>query len=108
MFDIGFLELLLLSVIGLVVLGPERLPRAARTIGAYVAKARRTWTNVRMDIERELAAQDIKQHIQEPLDAMKEAVEDVNPAAEIDELRRNTEEAFREPAKEADEQSRSQ
>jgi sec-independent protein translocase protein TatB len=104
MFDIGFLELLLLSVIGLLVLGPERLPKAARTIGAYVAKARRTWTNVRMDIEREIAAQEIKKHVQEPIEALKKDL--ASPAEDLDEFRRSTEEAFREPAKAADEQSR--
>ena len=49
MFDIGFLELTLLFVIGLLVLGPERLPRVVRTLGGYLRKARQTWYSVRTE-----------------------------------------------------------
>ncbi len=96
MFDIGFLELLVLSVVGLLVLGPERLPRVARTLGAYVGKARRTWTHVRMEIEREIAADEIKRAVQEPVEELKSGLG--SPAADLDELRRSTERAFSEPA----------
>lgn len=54
MFDVGFSELVLLFVIGLLVLGPERLPRVARTIGAYLRKARNAWNQVKYDIDREI------------------------------------------------------
>jgi len=60
MFDFGFGELGLLAVVGLLVLGPERLPRVARTTGALLRKARQSWQGVRADIERELAAEDLK------------------------------------------------
>ena len=43
MFDVGFTEILLLSLVGLLVLGPERLPRVARTLGGLARKARSSW-----------------------------------------------------------------
>ena len=65
MFDIGFGELGLLAVVGLLVLGPERLPRVARTTGALLRKARQSWHSVRSEIERELAAEDLRQTIRD-------------------------------------------
>jgi len=78
MFDVGIAELSLLAVLGLLILGPERLPGVARTIGGYVRKARQAWNSVRTEIEAELAAEDVRKTIAEPLD-------------ELDELRRATE-----------------
>lgn len=65
MFDIGMGELGLIAVVGLLVLGPERLPRVARTAGALLRKARQSWQGVRADIERELAAEDLKRTMRE-------------------------------------------
>lgn len=63
MFDVGFSELVLVGLVALVVLGPERLPGAARTVGALLRRARTSWANVRAEVERELAAEDMKQSI---------------------------------------------
>ncbi len=63
MFDIGFSEIALIAVVALLVLGPERLPKVARTAGALVRRARSSWQNVRGEIERELAAEDMKKTI---------------------------------------------
>lgn len=60
MFDVGFWEIAIIAVIALMVLGPERLPRAARTAGLWVGKARRTLAEVKRDIDRELDAADLK------------------------------------------------
>lgn len=65
MFDVGFSEIALVAVVALLVLGPERLPRVARTAGALVRRARSSWQNVRTEIERELAAEDLKKSIDE-------------------------------------------
>ena len=54
MFDIGFLEIVIIASIALVVLGPERLPRAARTAGLWVGRARRMGADVKSDIAREI------------------------------------------------------
>lgn len=60
MFDIGFTELALVMLIGLLVLGPERLPRAARTLGMYVRKARNAWGSVKQSVEAELDAEELR------------------------------------------------
>ena len=65
MFDIGFLELILVSIVGLLVLGPERLPVAVRTVGKYVGKLRRSFNNVRAEIERELKNDEIRRQLED-------------------------------------------
>lgn len=61
MFDVGFTELVLLFVIGLLVLGPERLPKVASEIGRWVARARRTATQLRRQLEREIELAEVIQ-----------------------------------------------
>ena len=65
MFDVGFAELFLLALIGLIVLGPERLPAVARTLGGFMRKARASWSSLRDTIESELAEADIATPIKE-------------------------------------------
>ncbi|MEJ2059942.1 MAG: Sec-independent protein translocase protein TatB [Gammaproteobacteria bacterium] len=60
MFDIGFTELLLIMIVALIVVGPERLPGLARTIGLWVGKARSYINSVRDEVERELNADELK------------------------------------------------
>lgn len=59
MFDVGFQELVLLFIIGLLVLGPQRLPKVAAEIGKWVGRARRTATQLRRQLEREIELADI-------------------------------------------------
>lgn len=54
MFDIGFWELATIAIIGIVVVGPDRLPEVVRTIAIYLRKLRRAFHNVKSDIEHEL------------------------------------------------------
>jgi sec-independent protein translocase protein TatB len=61
MFDVGFWELGLIAVVALLVLGPERLPRAARTVGLWLGRARRVVMNVKTEIDREIKAEELKQ-----------------------------------------------
>jgi sec-independent protein translocase protein TatB len=63
MFDIGFWELLLIGLVALVVIGPERLPKVARVVGLWVGKARNTLGSVKAEIDRELKAQELKEII---------------------------------------------
>jgi len=63
MFDIGFSELVLIAVVALVVLGPERLPRAARFAGLWVRRARAQWYSVKAEFEREVAAEEFKRSV---------------------------------------------
>ncbi|MGH8580877.1 MAG: Sec-independent protein translocase protein TatB [Gammaproteobacteria bacterium] len=60
MFDIGFWELMLVGVVALLVLGPDRLPEAARTAGLWVSRARRAVGSLRAEIEREVELGELK------------------------------------------------
>lgn len=66
MFDIGFLELMVVGILGLLILGPERLPKAARTIGLFIGKIRRTMGNIQDDLERQVRTEELKQKLQDP------------------------------------------
>lgn len=61
MFDVGFVELLLIGVVALIVVGPERLPRLARTAGMWIGRARRAVSAVKEEIDRELRAEELKE-----------------------------------------------
>lgn len=63
MFDIGFWELAVLGVIGLIVLGPERLPVVARTLGRWVGRARHYVNALTTELENEVAADDIRSEV---------------------------------------------
>ncbi|OUS06722.1 twin arginine-targeting protein translocase TatB [Gammaproteobacteria bacterium 42_54_T18] len=68
MFDIGFFELTLIGIIGLVVLGPERLPHAIRMTSAWIGKLRRASVAVKDELEREVNAHEMKKRIQEQME----------------------------------------
>lgn len=63
MFDIGFLELLIIGVLALLVLGPERLPGAVRTVSLWINKIRRSFQQIRLEIEREVDIAELKQEL---------------------------------------------
>jgi sec-independent protein translocase protein TatB len=77
MFDVGFAEILLLSLVGLLVLGPERLPRVARTLGGMARKARSSWLNLKRSIEAEMRAEELKEPLKHFQDEIKSTVDDV-------------------------------
>ena len=72
MFDVGFAEIFLLALIGLLVLGPERLPGVARTVGGFVRKARMSWVSLRNTIESELAEADLAEPIKKTSEELKQ------------------------------------
>ncbi len=74
MFDVGFSELLIIAVVALIVLGPERLPKAARFAGLWVRKARAQWYAVKSELEFELAQDEMKKHLQEVENSIKAPV----------------------------------
>lgn len=65
MFDVGFTELLLLAVIGVVVIGPERLPAVARTVGKAVGEARRFASGLQRQLEQEVKIEELNRKIME-------------------------------------------
>lgn len=60
MFDIGFFELLVVGVVALLVLGPERLPAAARTCGLWLGRVRRSLSSIQSEIREELRMEELK------------------------------------------------
>lgn len=66
MFDIGFLEIMVVAILGLLVLGPERLPHAARSAGLLIGKIRRTMSNVQDDLERHARTEELREKLKDP------------------------------------------
>ena len=93
MFDIGFSELLVIAVVALLVLGPERLPKAARFAGLWVRKARAQWYSVKSEFEREMAADELKRSVGNPLADLRTAASDA--ARELGDTRRELGDALR-------------
>jgi sec-independent protein translocase protein TatB len=65
MFGIGTAELMIIALIALIVLGPEKLPKAARFAGLWIRRARAQWYSVKSELERELAAEDLKRSVRD-------------------------------------------
>jgi sec-independent protein translocase protein TatB len=63
MFDVGFFELLVIGIIALLVLGPERLPGAIRMAGLTIGRIKRGFSDVKSQIEREIGADEIRQQL---------------------------------------------
>lgn len=67
MFDIGFWELLLIAIVALVVVGPERLPKLVRVTGLWFGRANASIQSIRNEISSELRAEELKQALNKPL-----------------------------------------
>jgi len=70
MFDIGFSELFVIAIVALLVLGPERLPKAARFVGLWVRRARAQWYSVKSELEDELADDELKRSLMHARDQL--------------------------------------
>jgi sec-independent protein translocase protein TatB len=80
MFDMGFTEMMLIGIVALVIIGPERLPGVARTAGKYFSRLRNFMMNVRADVESELKADELRELLaqqQKELSSLKDVVNDV-------------------------------
>ncbi|MGM0982897.1 MAG: Sec-independent protein translocase protein TatB [Pseudomonadota bacterium] len=82
MFDMGFLELMLIGVVGLLVLGPERLPKAARTLGLWIGKIKRTVSGMQREISSQLEAEELRQKLDEQQKKLDEGVKQVKRGVE--------------------------
>ena len=74
MFDMGFTEMMLIGIVALIVIGPERLPGVARTAGKYFGRLKRFMTTVKADVEQELRADELREILakqQQELDSLK-------------------------------------
>ncbi|MEE9334992.1 MAG: Sec-independent protein translocase protein TatB [Granulosicoccaceae bacterium] len=72
MFDVGFAEVMIIGVVALIVIGPERLPDVARKVGRWVAKIQRFIKGVRSDVSRELESGELKALIGDQKDQINE------------------------------------
>ncbi|MCG9544332.1 Sec-independent protein translocase protein TatB [Vibrio sp. Isolate33] len=98
MFDIGFWELVLISVVGLVVLGPERLPVAIRSVSKFVGAAKSMANSVKDELSHELKVQELQENLRK---AEQMGMEDLSPdlKASVDELKQAAAEVQRPYAK---------
>lgn len=80
MFDIGFPELALVSVVALLVLGPERLPEMLRSLGLWMGRLRRNFTRVKTEIEREIGMDEVRRqlHNEAVMEQMKQIERDAH------------------------------
>jgi sec-independent protein translocase protein TatB len=86
MFDMGFTEVLLIGIVALVVIGPERLPGVAITVGKYVGRLKRFVTNVRTDVESEFKTDEIRKLLaaqQEELSSLKDVVSEAKKGLDM-------------------------
>jgi sec-independent protein translocase protein TatB len=63
MFEIGFTELLLVGIVALIVLGPDRLPGAVRTAGLWIGRIKRSFSAIKAEVEREIGADEIRRQL---------------------------------------------
>lgn len=88
MFDIGFFELLLIAVVGLVVIGPERLPGTLRKLALYWGRIKRSISDTRQEIEQQIGADDIRRqlHNEEVMQRLERAEAELNKSLDINEV----------------------
>jgi len=78
MFDIGFLELLVIGVVALIVIGPQKLPRVARTVGHLAGRLQRYVSDVKADINREIELEELRKM----RDSMQKAASEMQTAVD--------------------------
>ena len=86
MFDIGFPELMVVSIVALLILGPERLPEALRTLGLWMGRLRRSFTAVKTELEKELGMDDIRRqlHNESVMEEMQRIEAEVQNSLDVD------------------------
>jgi sec-independent protein translocase protein TatB len=82
MFDIGFPELLLISIVALLVIGPDKLPETIRTMSLWIGRFRRSFLKIKQEIENEIGADEIKaqlynESIMQDIEKSKKSLEEV-------------------------------
>lgn len=78
MFDIGFTELMVIAVVGLIVIGPERMPKVARTVGHLLGRLQRYVGDVKADINREMQIEELKKLQSQVVDQARDMERQVN------------------------------
>jgi sec-independent protein translocase protein TatB len=106
MFDIGFPELLLISIVALLVIGPDKLPETIRTMSLWMGRFRRSFTKIKQEIENEIGADEIKaqlynESIMEDIEKSRKTLEEVKDSVTgaINEVDSTVSEIKKTPAK---------
>lgn len=84
MFDIGFTELVIIAVVSLLVIGPEKLPGTIRTVSAWVHRIRRGFNDIRQEVEQELHNDSVLQELRKTRDEIKTGVDNARREFEDD------------------------
>ena len=95
MFDVGFWELMILGLVALLVVGPERLPKLAYTAGKWLGKGRSMINSVKTEIDKEIKAEELKQVLEEQkkkMNPLEEVMEETSEA--MTDIRNQTEDAL--------------
>lgn len=79
MFDVGFWELSLLAILGLIILGPDRLPRVAHTAGLWIGRARSAVRKLQREIQRELMIEETRAAVDKARAEVEEATRSIDP-----------------------------
>lgn len=87
MFDVGFSEIVLIAVVALVVVGPERLPKLARTLGALVGRMRGYVATVKGEVEREMQLEDLKK-LQQQIQSQQPQLQQIQPPSKSTEVKK--------------------
>ena len=98
MFGISGGELFFIAIIALIVLGPERLPKVARMAGMWVRRARTQWDSVKDELERELAAEELKRSLHDAQSAIQDTEQRIRDSGaearrEFEQMRASVQEA---------------
>lgn len=106
MFDIGFWELVLISVVGLVVLGPERLPHAIRSVSRFIGAAKSMANSVKDELSHELKVQELQENLRK---AEQMGMDDLSPElkSSVEELKKAAQSVNRPYAKNTDSEAES-
>ena len=90
MFDVSFSELLVIAVVALLVIGPERLPKVARTVGAFTGRMQRYMTQIKEEVNREMRfeelqklQQEIKQSVEQETSALESSIHEPSSLVKI-------------------------
>ena len=104
MFDIGFAEMLIIGIVALLVIGPERLPRVARQAGTYFGRIKRFVSSVRSDVEREFRTEELQRMLDEQkteLQSLKQAVDKVRDDSDLKDIENDINDTARDMMKDS-------
>lgn len=84
MFDIGFSEIIVCAIVALIVIGPERMPEAVRTVGLWIGRFKRSLRETRVEIERQIGVDDIRRqlHNEDIMRSLENARRDIHDVIE--------------------------